>query len=76
MIMKKSMCFMVKKAGFLVITLLLSGVLTTALATPPDLEEEPDVPLDGGLSLLLAAGAALGGKKVYDMRKKAKEKND
>lgn len=67
---------MVKKAGFLVITLLLSGVLTTALATPPDLEEEPDVPLDGGLSLLLAAGAALGGKKVYDMRKKAKEKND
>lgn len=67
---------MVKKAGFLVITLLLSGVLTTVLATPPGLEEEPDVPLDGGLSLLLAAGAALGGKKVYDMRKKSKEKND
>jgi hypothetical protein len=38
--------------------------------------DEPDLPLDGGLSLLLAAGAALGGKKVYDMRKKkAKDQN-
>jgi hypothetical protein len=29
----------------------------------------PDVPIDGGLSLLLAAGAAYGGKKVYNYRK-------
>lgn len=27
-------------------------------------------PIDGGISLLIAAGAALGGKKVYDNRKK------
>ncbi len=27
-------------------------------------------PIDGGLSLLLAAGAALGGKKAYDAYKK------
>lgn len=70
------MRFLVKKAGFLVITLLLSGVLTTVSAQPPNPGDDPDIPLDGGLSLLLAAGAALGGKKVYDMRKKSKEKND
>ena len=28
------------------------------------------VPLDGGVSLLLLAGAAYGGKKIYDSRKK------
>jgi hypothetical protein len=39
-----------------------------------DLEDNPDtVPIDGGLSLLLAAGAAYGGKKLYDQRKKGKE---
>lgn len=30
----------------------------------------PDIPLDGGLSILLAAGALYGGKKVRDYRKK------
>lgn len=30
----------------------------------------PDVPIDGGLSLLLAAGAAYGAKKYRDHRKK------
>jgi hypothetical protein len=34
----------------------------------------PTVPLDGGLSLLLVAGAAYGSKKVYDFRK-SKDKN-
>lgn len=29
------------------------------------------IPLDGGISLLIAAGIALGGKKIYDFRKKA-----
>ena len=27
------------------------------------------VPLDGGISLLIAAGAAYGAKKIYDARK-------
>ncbi|MFM9986907.1 MAG: PID-CTERM protein-sorting domain-containing protein [Flavobacteriales bacterium] len=32
----------------------------------------PACPIDGGISLLIAAGVALGGKKAYDMgRKKA-----
>lgn len=30
-------------------------------------------PIDGGISLLIAAGAALGGKKAYDARKKKEE---
>lgn len=30
-------------------------------------------PLDGGISLLIAAGAALGGKKAFDAYKKKEE---
>lgn len=30
----------------------------------------PCVPIDGGISLLIAAGAAFGAKKVYDLRGK------
>jgi len=29
----------------------------------------PCIPIDGGLSLLLAAGVAYGGKKMYDLKK-------
>jgi hypothetical protein len=28
------------------------------------------VPIDGGISLLIAAGAAFGAKKIYDARKR------
>lgn len=31
----------------------------------------PCVPIDGGLSFLLVAGALYGGKKIYDISKKA-----
>jgi hypothetical protein len=30
------------------------------------------VPIDGGIGFLIAAGAALAGKKFYDLRKKSK----
>ncbi len=30
-------------------------------------------PIDGGISLLIAAGAAYGGKKAYDVYKKRSE---
>ncbi len=33
-------------------------------------------PIDGGLSLLLAAGATYGAKKVYDYRNKDKQSED
>lgn len=35
--------------------------------------DPPGVPIDGGISLLLAAGVAYGGKKVYDMNKKEED---
>jgi len=34
-----------------------------------------DVPIDGGLSVLVAAGVAYGAKKVHDARKKKQEAN-
>ncbi len=42
----------------------------------PDLQEEeneePQAPIDGGISLLLAAGAAYGAKKCYELNKHRK----
>ena len=32
---------------------------------------DPECPIDGGLSLLIAAGIGLGAKKAYQQRKKA-----
>ncbi len=38
---------------------------------PPSCWPPPcTIPLDGGISLLIAAGVALGGKKFYNRRKK------
>lgn len=41
-----------------------------AIAQPGDPGGDPDVPIDGGLSLLLAAGVGYVAKKGYDKRKK------
>ena len=46
-------------------TVLFAGI---AKAEPGD--DPGPVPVDGGVSILLAAGAAYGAKKIYDMRKK------
>lgn len=51
-------------------------VLTGFVATAQPGRGNPGVnpaPLDGGISLLIAAGAALGGKKIYDARKSKEE---
>ncbi len=40
------------------------------MGPPPCWPPPCSVPLDGGISLLIAAGVALGGKKIYDFRKK------
>jgi hypothetical protein len=47
---------------------------------PPDCPGNPNcpprcVPIDGGLSLLIAAGIGIGAKKAYDKRKAAERKN-
>jgi hypothetical protein len=48
------------------------------MAQPPfDPGGSPDVPIDGGLSILLAAGAGYVVKKGYDRKKrKEKERNE
>lgn len=40
--------------------------------TDPPCWPPPCVPIDGGLSLLLAAGLAYGGKKAYDVSREEK----
>ena len=50
------------------ITLLFAALPFFAIAQDPG--GGPDAPIDGGLSVLLAAGAAYGVKKYRDSRKK------
>lgn len=38
-------------------------------AQPGDPGGDPDVPIDGGIGFLLAAGALYGAKRIYDVRK-------
>jgi len=45
-------------------------------AEVPDPGTDPDIPIDGGLSLLIAAGIGYGAKKAYDKRKKAQKVSD
>lgn len=55
----------------ILVILLVACAGQVALAQPPPPPINPtSVPIDGGLSLLLAAGASLGGYKAW---KKAKE---
>jgi hypothetical protein len=51
----------------LVLALVLVGAALWAQPGNPN----PPVPIDGGLGLLLAAGAAFGGKKLYDRSRKS-----
>jgi hypothetical protein len=57
----------------LIITLFLVSTVAVAQGDTGNDPDFPDVPLDGGLSLLLAAGVAFGGKKIYNYRKSNKE---
>ena len=68
---------------FFIITVILIGMVSICEALPPPPPPPsggdvpgcwppPCVPIDGGISLLIAAGAIYGGRKLY---KKKKEKN-
>ncbi|MBS1640394.1 MAG: hypothetical protein JSR12_10070 [Bacteroidetes bacterium] len=60
-----------------IITLLVFMLILTNLAHADDPGIpggiDSDAPIDGGLSLLIAAGAGYGVKKVREMRKKSGE---
>lgn len=56
-----------------IMCLLLFCWVMTATADDPGLPgEDPDVPLDGGISLLLLAGAAYGVREIRRQRKKSR----
>lgn len=68
-----------------ILALLLIGFSTDLKAQPPDPgggQDDPGcfpppcVPIDGGLSWLLIAGVAYGGKKVYEMNKDKSDEDD
>lgn len=65
--------FRFKNVVTLLIVLLISN-FTIAQDGPGDDPDIPTIPLDGGLSILLVAGAAYGGKKVHEYRKRKQDK--
>ena len=48
----------------------------SAMPGDPGPDPDTDVPLDGGVSILVAAGIAYGAKKAHDKRKKEKQMNN
>ncbi len=46
------------------------GLPLISKAQPVPDSNDVDLPIDGGISLLVAAGAAVGAKKIRDARKK------
>ena len=69
-----------KKSTFKFIASILVSLMITAVAfsqaqDPPAFGDNVTdlVPLDGGLSILVAAGISLGAKKAYDYSRKRKD---
>lgn len=66
-----------KQYSVLVILLLLAVTTNGGVPPPPPPVSgpicwpPPCIPIDGGITLLIAAGAAYGAKKIYTSRKKA-----
>ena len=63
------------KLGFILslsifLSMMVLGQATTTPTTPTDPGNDVDAPIDGGVSLLVAAGIGYGIKKVKDNRKK------
>jgi len=65
---------MKKFVPYIVLLLILIVPTIVFAQGPPDPCTSPDVecPIDGGLSLLIAAGIGLGAKKAYDRKKAIK----
>ena len=64
----KKVCSYIK-----VLFIIMSLTSIKAYAQFGELPDPDAVPIDGGLSILLAAGAAYGAKKVYNFRKEEKK---
>jgi hypothetical protein len=59
-----------KAVRYIVLMMTLVAGPVVLQAQPSDPQDAAGVPIDGGLSLLLAAGAAYGAKKIRDHRKR------
>lgn len=57
----------------IIISILFACLPLALLAQPGFGDDVPDVPIDGGLSLLIAAGAGYGAKKIHEKRKTEKK---
>lgn len=55
------------RALFLIVFIVAVSQIASAIPPPPP---DPTIPIDGGISLLIAAGIGYGAKKMYDSRKK------
>ncbi len=57
-----------------VLLMIIMLALPSILMAQPGFDDDvADVPIDGGLSLLVAAGVGYGAKKINDARKKKNE---
>ncbi len=69
--MKRIKKFMLM-TGLILTASLIQPIKGTAQVSDPGCDPlDPLCPIDGGISLLIAAGIGLGAKKAYDKKKKA-----
>ena len=61
-----------KAVRYIVLMMILVAGPVVLQAQPSDPQDAAGVPIDGGLSVLLAAGAGYGVKKIREMRKSKK----
>jgi len=59
---------------FLIVFILAPAFVQTAIAQPPP-PDPKDIPIDGGLGFLLAAGIAYAAKKIYKQNEDNPEAN-
>ena len=58
--------------GMVMLISMIQPIKGTAQVVDPGCDPlDPTCPIDGGLSLLIAAGIGIGAKKAYDKKKKA-----
>jgi len=62
-----------KLQSLLTSVFVISGLAYAPVLLAQTVHTTVDVPFDGGVSLLVAAGIAYGARKAYDKRKKKKD---
>ena len=61
--------------GLIIIIILVNPLGITAQPVDPGCDPlDPACPIDGGLSLLIAAGVGLGAKRAYQLKKNSTKK--